>query len=263
MRHLFLKFLLIVALSSGGGVACRTISYNKKAQTAEALFKRALKLKKDRYYREALLVLDKLKTRYLYSPYFKSASLMVADIYFLQRQWLKAYSAYNSFSKLNRDHPEIDRVFFRKALCAFEDLPTAADRDLSGAKKVLSLFRKHITLFPLSAYKAQSKYYVSRVRGLLAQREWMVASFHIKAHRPRSALAYLQTLVREFSSVLRVKKKPQTLKGELDSEGFLDNDIEGYTTMTNAFFLVKLPSLKEVKKMLKSVQNQLAKKKRV
>ena len=127
---------------------------------------------------------------------------MAADIYFLQKEWAKAETAYAVFSKMYSHHSQAPRVFFKRAVAGFKRLPTGAERDLSLAPPVVKLFQKQLKIFPHSPYKKQSRAYIKKIQKLLAQREWMIASFHLKRGRAHSAGAYLKTLLLKYPHVL-------------------------------------------------------------
>lgn len=182
--------------------SCHSLSSKESHTSAKALFNEAEQLKKRGYYNEAVSQLRKLKNRWLYSRFFKEADLAIADIYFLKKEWNKATAAYTMFSKMYRNHPQADRVFFRLALSVFHQLPSIPDRDLQLAKKALEHFNRHLKLFPKSLYRKQSLQYKKDILSQLARKQWMIAKFHISAGRNRSALPYLKTLIHDFANDL-------------------------------------------------------------
>ncbi len=218
MNHLkkcFLQILCLLLMTILLSCKLWNTSSSKSKNPAKTLFEKAQSLKKRGYYNEALMTLRKLKSRYLYSPYFKSSSLMIADIYFLQSQWEKATTHYILFSKRHRRHAEIDRVFYQIGRSVFYQLPTTADRDLTLAQKALDYFEKHARLFPKSSYKKKAQSYQKKIKHLLAKQQWMIAQFHIANKKPHSALPYLKTLSQKFNKELHQKNPKLPSKKEL------------------------------------------------
>lgn len=196
MKFRWFYYIILICLT-----ACHSLS-KKEHTSAESLFNEAKQLQNRGYYKEAIQQLRKLKSRWLYSKFFKEADLVIADIYFLQGEWSKAADAYTIFAKMVKTHLELDRVYFRIALATFHQLPSIPDRDLHLAKKTLEHFNKHLQLFPKSVYQKQSLKYKKQILSRLASKEWMTAKFHIAAGRNHSAIPYLKNLIKNFADHL-------------------------------------------------------------
>ena len=241
-------FFLAVCLLT---TACGSLPTLKKNPTAKELFQHAVKLKERSYYKDALAYFRRLKNRYLYSRFTKSAELAVADIYFAQEEWVKAVKAYAGFAELYPRHPEIDRVVFRLALSYFHQLPTTEDRDLQLSKKALFYLNSHLTQFPKSPYKNQTREHKQKVLKLLAKKEWMIARFHLHQGKPLSALPYLKKLIKDYAFLL-TKEKPSAQKpGAGKNKTANTGDLPGAKKTAHA-----LPSLKELQKLKKDLQKK-------
>ena len=193
---------LFLFLSLYLNTACNSLHSLKKNPSDKELFQHASKLKEKSYYKEALTYFKQLKTRFLYSRLAKEADLAIADIYFAQKEWEKATRSYGHFSELHPQHPQTDRVLFHLALSYFHQLPTTEDRDLSLSKKTLFHLNKHLKLFQKSAYRSAVQEYKQRVLYLLAQKQWMIARFHLNQGKPHSALPYMLNLMQDYSFLL-------------------------------------------------------------
>ena len=224
MAHLLLVFLF---LSS-----CSSLHSLKSNPSAEELFQHAQKLKEKSYYMESLTYFRRLKNRFLYSRLAKEAELAIADIYFLQEEWEKAARSYGKFAERHPRHPKMDHVMFHLALSYFHQLPTTEDRDLSLSKKTLFYFNKHLKVFPKSPHQKQSKEHKGKVLNLLAKKEWMIAYFHLKQEKPKSALPYLMKLMKNYSYLLPKEEK---------------------NTKKNLKVSSDLPSLKQLKQLVKEI----------
>ena len=225
-----LYFFIFLFLNIG----CSSLQSIGDNSSAEELFQHASKLKEKSYYKESLTYFRKLKSRFLYSRLAKEADLAIADIYFAQEEWKKATKAYWNFSELYPQHPKADFVLFRLALSYFHQLPTTEDRDLSLSQKTIFYLNRHLKLFPKSPYHNETQKYKKAVLNLLAQKQWMIAKFHLKQGKPNSALPYVLKLMKDYSFLLPSEKIKQTEK-EKSSE---------------------LPSLKKLKELSKELKTQ-------
>ncbi len=188
----------ILVLSSG----CQTAPPLSKKPTDKELFKYANYLKKQSSYLEALEHFKQLRGRFLYSPLAKEADLAIADIYFQQKDWIQAVQAYKFFYERHPKHPQNDRVSFYLALSYFHQLPSTPDRDLSLSTETIKYFDQHLKHFPASTYKKEATDHKNKVLLLLAQKEWMIAKFHIRQNREKSALPYVKKLLKKYSNLL-------------------------------------------------------------
>ena len=239
----FLSLLFFLFFST----ACSSLHSIKKNPTAEELFQHASKLKEKSYYKEALSYFKKLKGQFLYSRLVKEADLAIANIRFAQEEWKKATKAYSNFSELYPQHPKADFVLFRLVLSYFHQLPATEDRDLNLSKKTLFHINQHLALFPNSPYRSQTQDYKQKVLTLLAKKQWMIASFHLRNDKPHSALPYLLKLMKDYSSLLPKEKE--------DHQG---KATEKQATEKQAPSRSSLPSLKKLKKLTVKIQTQSA-----
>ena len=199
-----MAFVLFIVLFVTAG--CQSLPSLNKNPSAQELFEYANQLKQRSAYVEALKYFKQFRGRYLYSPLVKKADLAIADIYFLQKKWNQAVQAYEFFSERHPRHIQSDRVYFHLALAYFHQLPSTPDRDLRMAGQALSSFKKHLRLFPKSKYKKSVLEYRNKILLLLAQREWMIARFHIRQGRKHSALPYVRKLLKKHTSLLTAGK---------------------------------------------------------
>ena len=218
-------------------IGCQSMHSIGDNPSAEELFQHASNLKEKSYYQESLTYFRKLKSRFLYSRLAKEADLAMADIYFAKEEWKKATKAYWNFSELYPQHPQADFVLFRLALSYFHQLPTTKDRDLSLSQKTIFYLDRHLTLFPKSPYRSETQKYKEAVLNLLAQKQWMIARFHLKQGKPHSALPYVLKLMKDYSFLLP-SKDTEKLSGKHSD-------------------LPSLKKLKELTKELKTTQKKI------
>ena len=193
-------FLLTLVLLFSSG--CQTAPPLSKKPTDKELFNYANYLQKQSSYLEALEYFNKLRGRHLYSPLVKEADLAIADIYFAQKEWIKAVQAYKFFSERYPKHSKRDKVSFYLALSYFNQLPSTPDRDLTLSTETIKHFDLHLKHFPKSAFKKQALDYKNKVLLLLAKKEWLIARFYIRQEREKSALPYVKKLLKKYSNLL-------------------------------------------------------------
>lgn len=239
MIHFLSLFFLLLFFNT----ACNSLHSIGKNPSVKELFQHASKLKEKSYYKESLIYLKKLKSRFLYSRLAKEADLAIADIYFAQEEWQKAAKAYWNFSELHPQHSEADRALFQLALSYFHQLPTTEDRDLSLSKKTLFSFNRHLKLFPKSPYRSQTQKYKTTVLNLLAQHQWMIARFHLKQNKPHSALPYVLKLMKDYSFLLPKEEKKEDRGKQVSAEEHSVPDSN-------------LPSLKKLKELIRKLKTQ-------
>ena len=192
--------------------ACSSLHSLKKNPSAEELFQHAKKLQKASYYKEALAYFKQFKGQFLYSRLVKEADLAIADIYFAQKAWPKAVQAYGQFFELYPQHTQSDKALLNLALSYFYQLPKTEDRDLSLSSKTLGYLNQHLKSFPKSAYKKIALDYKRKLLDLLARQQWMLARFHLKQGRFKSALPYIRNLKKNYRFLLPSKKNLATQK---------------------------------------------------
>ena len=227
--------------------ACSSLHSLKKNPSDKELFQHALQLKEKSYYKESLSYFKKLKSRFLYSHLVKEADLAIADIYFAQEEWQKAARAYNGFSELHPNHPKNDSVLFHLALSYFHQLPATEDRDLSFSKKTLFYLNQHLTRFPKSPHRNQTLQHKQKILNLLAQKQWMIAHFHLNQGKPHSALPYMLKLMKDYSFLLPVKEEEAGKKAQTQA-----NQSSTPPSPSNS----DLPTLKKLKKMVRELKTQ-------
>ena len=203
MPVLYLFFLFFVTIN------CQSNTANKEKDSAEYLFKSAIKLKNSRAYLEALEKLRDFKSRHLYSPLTADADLAIADIYFAQKNWKKAVSAYTLFLERHPKHKEKDRASYTLALSYFHQIPSTADRDLSLSGKTLTHFNRYLKQNPKGCCRSQAVEHKEKIFYLLAKKEWMTAHFYLKQGKTKSALYYLNNLLNKHTN--QIKKKTEGL----------------------------------------------------
>ena len=183
-------------------VSCVGIKKPAKGASAGEVFEYAQQLQKKSYYIEALTYFKKVVAEHMYSKYAKEADLAIADIFFSQKEWRKAISAYTNFHERYPKHPKTEHVFYRLALSHYNQLPSVPDRDLKFSDKALLYFTKHETQFPDSPFSEEVKTKKTEVIELLIKKQWMAVKFHLLKKRPLSALPYLNNILTQYKDHL-------------------------------------------------------------
>lgn len=129
------------------------------------------------------MALDKLKTvknKFPYSNYSKLALLKIADVSFLDEDFIAAAASYETFRDLHPKHEKADYVLFRIGESYFFQLPSTIDRDLTPASKAIDSYRELQTLYPKSEFIPESQKHQKESFELLSQKEKYIGDFYFK-----------------------------------------------------------------------------------
>lgn len=92
------------------------------------------------------------------------------------------------------------------------------DRDLSALLEAVNAYQQLITLYPDSRYAPEADSRLDEVREVLAEHEWLVASFYMKNKRWRGALwrlEYLKEYYPEYSRMDRVNAEIERAQNKM------------------------------------------------
>lgn len=167
-------FIALITLLS-----CAT-SKPKGRTAAESLFREAEQLVEKRRYLMAIESLNLLRSRYPYSFYATRAELRLADIYFLQENYVEAAAAYILFKDFHPKHEKMPYIIFRIAESFFLQTPSTYDRDLSPAVEAIKYYQEVAQKYPKTEYAQSGKEKVRVIQKMLDQKEQYIADFYFK-----------------------------------------------------------------------------------
>jgi outer membrane protein assembly factor BamD len=160
-------------------ISCSTTKPEGKTE-AEVLYKEAEILKNDGRYIMATEKLNMIRSQYPYSFYATPAELMLADVLFLQENYVEAAAAYILFRDFHPRHKDAEYVVYKIAESYHKQIPDTHDRDLSSAVEAIRHYKELIDRHPNSQYVADAELKIKKSYQMLYDKEKYVADFYYK-----------------------------------------------------------------------------------
>jgi outer membrane protein assembly factor BamD len=153
----------------------------------------------DKRYIFALEKLRALKNKFPYSNLAITAQLRIADVHFLDENFIEASSAYETFRDLHPKHEKSDYVQFRIAESYYFQLPSTIDRDLSSGYKAVSAYEELNQLYPKSEYLPTAIEHKNDTLERLSQKEKYIADFYFTRSKYESAQSRYEKIIQRYS----------------------------------------------------------------
>ncbi|MBF0314972.1 MAG: outer membrane protein assembly factor BamD [Oligoflexia bacterium] len=238
-------FLLLLTLTFTGGCSS---SAPKGKTDAEVLYQEAVKNMQKERYLLATEKLNTLKSQHPYSYYATHAELLLADILFLQENYIESAAAYLSFKDLHPKHEKIAYVIWKTAESYYKQLPSTYDRDLSPAKEALKYYNDILVRFPNSPYDKETRERIQSIEEMLKQQEIYIADFYFKTDIFDSARFRYIDIISKYNdqkvqdhAMLRIVKSSLNLKEYSDCGKYADD----YMEKVSSAYKSEIVSLKE------------------
>ncbi len=174
-------------------LSCSTTRPTGKTE-AEVLFKEAKMMMEKGRYLNATERLNLLRKNYPFSYYATPAELMLADILYLQENYVESASAYILFKDLHPRHKKIAYVLWKIAESFYHQLPSTFDRDLSPGYESIKYYRELVSRFPHSEYVKKSLARVKDIEQRIKKKQKYIADFYFKTE-VYDAAAYRYKLI--------------------------------------------------------------------
>lgn len=184
-------------------------------KSAQALFVDARDALDNGLYQKAIQTLSAIDSRFPFGPISHQVQLDLIYAYYKSGNSDQGTALTDRFLKLNPNHPNIDYVYYMRALInessetnLFQDLAgiDRSNRDASSSREAFSDFRKIVDQYPSSKYAADSRKRMIKIKSRLAQYELSVARYYIKREAFASAANRGRYIVEYFSPSLEVEE---------------------------------------------------------
>ena len=161
-------------------------------------------------YETAIKYYEKLESRYPYGRFAQQAQIDIAYSYWKSGEPASALAACERFIKLHPNHPNVDYVYYLRALINFNEdmglmghisLQDMTERDPKGARESFDAFRDLITRFPESKYAPDATLRMTYLVNALAQLEVHVARYYMKRGAYVAAVNRAQYAVKAYPDV--------------------------------------------------------------
>lgn len=194
----FVVFFLLFFVSG-----CGIVDYyflTPPEDTAQELFENARSSMQDKEYPPAIESLTKLNDRYPFSPYSVQARLMLADAYFLNKQYVEAVDIYEEFLSMHPRHENIDYVLFQIGTSKY-NTHHSVDLPQTELESAVEYFRRIVESYPESGYRSHAVKYVAKCRKLLAEHELFVAEYYFTAKQYKASWQRYSYVVENYSDL--------------------------------------------------------------
>lgn len=187
-----LKLLLFVLIA-----ACSSETPTGKTQ-AEILYRGALEHVESGRYLLATEKLNTIKSQHPYSFYAVHAELLLADILFMQDEFVESAAAYLLFRDFHPKHQKIEYVIWKIGESYYNQLPSTFDRDLSSAQEAVKYYSEIIEKYPTSEYKDKAQKKIAFCQKMIKSKEKYIADFYYKTDLYEAARFRYLLIVKQF-----------------------------------------------------------------
>ncbi len=168
-----------------------------------------------RNYIQAIGNYEELLEQFPFSEYAESASIKIAQAYYLTAQYEKAIAAFNDFERL---YPVSDRLPFVEYTVGMCHLDRAldGDRDTSASAQAKRQFERLLQRYPDSIYSTLASFRLRQSIEHLARHELYVGDYYLEHDRKEAAMArysYVLDTYPDSESALEAQRKLAELRG--------------------------------------------------
>jgi outer membrane protein assembly factor BamD len=186
----------------------------------ETIFERAEEMYADKKYEDARRLFSFVYDTFPNDPLGHKAALRAADTYSVRRNSVDLTEArlrYRDFANRYPNDPDRDYALLMVGH-TYTAKKLKPDRDLSSLQEALNAYQQLITLYPNSRYAPEAEERVAELREVLAEHEWLVASFYARNKRWQGALwrlEYLQEYYPDYSQIDRVGDEIERVQSKI------------------------------------------------
>ncbi len=213
--------LLIFGCSSGGARRQDEILTELANQEKETIFERAENLYSEKEYQKARELFAFVYDSFPNDPLGHKAALRVADTFSVKKDVTSLTEArlrYRDFANRYPNDPDRDYALLMVGH-TYSARKLRPDRDLSDIQEALAAYQQLINLYPNSRYMSEAQARMQDLLELLAQHEWLVATFYMRNKRYQGALwrlKYIQENYENYSQIDTVNEKISELETLLE-----------------------------------------------
>jgi len=191
-------------------------------QEKETIFERAEGLYSEKEYQKARELYAFVYDSFPNDPLGHKAALRVADTFSVKNDVTSLTEArlrYRDFANRYPNDPDRDYALLMVGH-TYSARKLRPDRDLSDIQEALAAYQQLINLYPNSSYMPEAQGRMQDLLELLAQHEWLVATFYIRNKRYQGALwrlEYIQENYENYSQIALVNEKISEMESLLEA----------------------------------------------
>jgi len=194
-----LLLILLLVLLSGCSQLKSTFNFTSSEPVEEELPAKNLAIKgMDDYnvgkYFTAIEFFDEILNRYPFSPEATLAELKAADCSFYLGKYQEALMLYEEFENHHPTNESMPYVMFQKAMCNYKGIDRI-DRDTTGAKRSIRLFKQLLKAYPHSPYTDEARARIVSATEFLANHEFFVAKYYVRTAKYSEAVVRLKYML--------------------------------------------------------------------
>ncbi len=148
-------------------------------------------------YFTAITSFQEILNRHPFSPEAPLAELKAADCSYFLEHYSEALVLYEEFANRHPTNESIPYVLFQKGMCNFKQIDRV-DRDTAGATKAIDFFKQLLKSYPTSPYTAEAKARIAAAGEFLADHEFFVAEYYVRAEKYDQAKVRLKYLLAKY-----------------------------------------------------------------
>ena len=189
-------------------------------QDKEAIFQTAEDLYEKKNFEEARKYFSFVYDTFPNDPLGHKAALRVADTYSMKKDTTSLTEArlrYRDFASRYPNDPDRDYALLMVGH-TYTARKLKPDRDLSSLLEAVNAYQQLLTLYPNSGHAEEAEARLAEVRAVLAEHEWIVASFYARNKRWLGAkwrLEYLKENYPEYENMDRVNAELDRVESKL------------------------------------------------
>jgi outer membrane protein assembly factor BamD len=145
-------------------------------------------------YFTAVEYFQEILNRHPFSPEAPLAELKAADCSYHLERYPEALVLYEEFANRHPTNESIPYVLYQKGMCNFKQIDRI-DRDTTGATKSIEFFKQLLKSHPNSPYSNDAKAKIVAANEFLADHEFFVAEFYVRAEKYDQAKVRLKYLI--------------------------------------------------------------------
>ncbi len=216
MDKITIKIMLLALMM--GLMGCSSSENNEidkvPDKSAQSLFADARQALDNSLYQKAIQLLSAIDSRFPFGPISHQVQIDLIYAYYKSGDTAQGIALSDRFLKLNPSHPNIDYVYYMRALInistednLFQDLAgmDRSDRDPTASREAFSDLKKILSNYPQSKYAADSRKRMIEIKSRLAKYELSVARFYLKREAYASAANRGRYIVEYYSPSIEVE----------------------------------------------------------
>ncbi|MEA2013776.1 MAG: outer membrane protein assembly factor BamD [Thermodesulfobacteriota bacterium] len=172
-------------------------THTSGTRTPEALYMRGQEAYKNRDYKDAVEIFQRVTEEYPLSECAIFAELGVADSYFSDKNYMVAEAAYNDFMEFHPTSSNLPYVMCQIGLCYY-NRTLGIDRDQTETRMAEKSFEKLISRFPSSKFSFLAEEKLRECRKKLGEHEFYVGQFYFNIGQYRAALGRFEAIEEKY-----------------------------------------------------------------